>query len=353
MQKPSFGCCRRSFRPSWPRCPCTRTPPPRAEAKPAEPVRGGAAWGKAQRLMGGEWLADAHYPRKTFLRFLPGSANTSMWVETRDKDELDAPLPAVSAWYLDPVAGEVRSVTVGGNGSFAQGRMHWEGETLVNEIRYQMNDGTLIDGAVQVRSYNLVERRSFEADQAFRWQLFQKSDEGVTQLSETTFHRERELTELTPVRKEESKPMEALKPLVPLIGALGDGQGMDWTGAWRSSGRALWVERTLPNPLREGPLHVTGFYFHNGFENRLEFLGFSDHGDLILGNCTLKPGGIIETAMRVTPPEGEVEDLLDPKTWGRIGETLTPMGEEGVQAGWVVVAPGKEPKVIGTLFKGR
>lgn len=164
----------------------------------SEPLRGMAAWNGLQRVVGGEWHADEHFYKKSFRIFREGPGGTSLIVENRDKDDLGAPLAGLSVLFYDPGKDAVRGLGVGSNGSFYSSEIHWQGEMMVNEQTYHIADGTQIEGQMVERSMDLVERWSFEANQAFRWELFQKTPEGITPLLETVFVHHNDLTELPP-----------------------------------------------------------------------------------------------------------------------------------------------------------
>ncbi len=317
--------------------------------KVGDPIRGFAAWGKMQRLIGGEWHVGMHFPMKAFHRFIEGPGGSSILLETRDKQALENPLASVSVIFHDPSSDQVRGISVDKAGAVHSSHFYWLGETLVNELNIHSETSAFQNGVVQVKetSSDFVGRWHFESNDAYRWELFAKGATGVSSMMETNFTRKTEMTELPEPNVDESKPRKGLRFFNGLLGPHKASEG-DWslTGSWRANSNALWVERNLPNPLGDAPLQVVGFYFWNSADKEFQFIGFSKLGDMVRGTTKQAEGKQIKSSYRIIPVATKDEVVLPEENWGQLSEVMTPLEGGLLKIDWVSVAPKGKPKLL-------
>ncbi len=325
-------------------------PPPPLEPEgeeardPNAPVHGFEAWQRMAVLAGGEWHAAEGKGKPIFRRFVPGPKGACLFSEVRNKAQLENPLPEVNVIFFDPIDEEVRGIAVGANGSYSESTYHWEGDLLICRQKYHISDGLMADGQEQKRSFDLVERWRFPSDEAFHWSLFQLEEQGVSELISNDFTRQKKHTPLPPVTEEAPKPTQTIEPLAMLAGQRAS-QGWDLQGDWVAGARALWVERSLPNPFGEAALQVNGFHYWNPYQSQFQFIGFSQNGDLIRGQARQAGEQVLESDYRITAftPEKTAPDQV-PRA--QLGESLIPLQGEKLKSTWVLAPPGEAPVVV-------
>ena len=319
------------------------------EKDPNAPVRGYEAWQRMAVLAGGEWHVAEGSGKPVFRRFVPGPKGACLFSEMRNKADLEQPLPEVSVIFYDPVENEVRGIAVGANGAYTESTYHWEGDLLINKQSYHIADGLMANGQEQHRSFALVERWQFDSNESFNWRLFQLDDGGVSELISNDFTRSKKLTKLPAAPAEATKPNKAMLPMQMLSG---ERSGGNWNlqGHWLAGGRAMWVQRNLPNPFGEDALDVHGFHYWNPYKTEYQFIGFSQNGDLIRGQSKQVGDQVLENDYRITPftPEKPKKDEVSVAT---LGETLIPLQGEVLKSSWVLAPPDEAPVVIHSELK--
>lgn len=316
------------------------------EQDPNAPVHGFEAWQRMAVLAGGEWHAAEGKGKPIFRRFVPGPKGACLFAEVHNKEELESPLPEVSVIFYDPVDDEVRGIAVGANGSYAESVYHWEGDLLINRQKYHISDGLMADGQEQKRSFDLVERWQFPSNENYNWRLYQLEEQGVSELISNDFTRQKKLTPLPPVHEGQPKPTQRVEPLAMLAGDRAS-DGWNLEGHWVAGARALWIERSLPNPFGETALNVHGFHYWNPYQSQFQFIGFSQNGDLIRGQATQAGEQVLASDYRITAftPEKTPQDQV---RIAQLGETLIPLQGETLKSSWVLAPPGEAPVVVQT-----
>ncbi len=312
-------------------------------------------WKLQSKLVGGEWQVDEHFFKKSFHRFVNGPGNTSLFVETRNREDLFQPLPGLSVIFPDPNTGKLRGIEIGDHGAFSDSVFDWKGEMLIRRYTYHLSDGSMRDGKLQETKMDLESHWSFEGKSAYRWELFQKTPAGMSMLLETSFAHQETLTTLPKSNEDEVKPSVALNFLDPLHGNHASSGKWHMKADWRVKGMGLWIQRSMPNPnfgwSKDAPevLEVSGFYYWNPLEMTAKFIGFSKEGALVEGVTQLNKRKQIESTYSVGPAVANKSAKTgNPNPFG---EQIQANEDGSLQVTWVSIGKDGKPAVTEATLK--
>lgn len=314
-----------------------------------------ALWKMRETLVGGEWHVDEHFVKKSFQRFVSGYGGSSIYVETRDKDQLSKPLPSLSVIFADPDRGLLRGIAISDHGAFSDSVYRFQDKQLVRTYRYHLADGSSRNAVVSEKLMELESHWDFEAKSAYRWQLFQKTPTGMASIIETTFTHQDALTELP---KGILDPQEASRPLeflAPLQGERTSSSPWKMSASWRVKGMGLWVKRTMPHPYAGWDkvypkiIDVEGFFYWNPIDKQTQFIGFSKRGEVVKGVTIKNDRRQIETTYTVGPPVIE-QSGKSPSPHG-LGEQIQTNEDGTLSITWISIGSTGKPKVTEASFK--
>lgn len=328
---------------------------PKPEAQPASTDCFSDFWKLQTKLAGGEWHADEHFFKKSFHRFIGGTGGASLYVETRDKENLFKPLPGLSVIFPDPRTGKLRGIAIADHGAFSDSTFQWKGEELIRQYTYHLSDGSMRDGKVQERVMELETHWSFEGKSAYQWELFQKTPAGMSMLLETSFAHKETQTTLPPTNGGEIKPSVPLTFLDPLRGTHKASDQWLTEAKWQVKGMGLWTKKSMPNPnfgwnkSALKTMDVRGFFYWNPIEKTAKFIGFSKEGALVEGVTKLNKRQQIETTYYVGPAlANKSTKTSNPNPFGEQIQT----NEDGsLQITWVSISKNGKPSITEATLK--
>ncbi|MDF1839399.1 MAG: hypothetical protein P1V35_16145, partial [Planctomycetota bacterium] len=327
---------------------------PTQEAQPTIEDQTGF-WKLHSKVVGGEWQVDEHFNRKIFHRFVSGPSDACIYVETRDSSDLEKPLPGLRVIFPDLLTGKVRGIEIADRGAFFDSVYRWEGDKLIRDYSYHLTDGSMVNGEVQETKMELENHWSFEGKSAYRWQLYQKTPAGVTQLIETSFHHRAQLTQLP---KPGDAAINASVPLTfldPLLSKHTSPDNWFMESGWRVKGMGLWTQRNMPNPNfgwdKTAPkvLEVEGFFYWNPNKKGARFIGFSKEGALVEGMTTLNPRQQIESTYTVGPTSAS--EPITERRPGPLGEQIQTLEDGSLKITWVMVGTDGKPTISEATLK--
>lgn len=244
------------------------------------------AWHKLTRLAGGEWIAAGEGAPPKFHRFRYGPGQRSLWLHTRNANELEVWPKSESVFFWHPGEMTLKFFSVAAGDALVDGVLAWKGERLDTSFDYHLAG----------RKLEYVSRWAFEGKKAYDWSLYSRTTSGLAEAMQVRFIHQDELRPLPDSAPPKHKPSEKLAFLNMFAGPwIVTGANQDaplgrLEFSWAAGGSAMLVE--LRDASEQARSLTRGIMYWHPERKQVRLLEIGGDGEVQEGSVHQIEGGV-------------------------------------------------------------